>query len=476
MKHFLLSLALVLTGLSPGIAQESWNLQRCVDEALRNNLLVRQSRLGQQDLAISGKQLRQQRIPSLNLGSNLGFSIGRVVNPATNDFEFENSFYQSLNAQAGVMLFDGLRISQSVRQNKMLYDAAGADIRQAENDLALSVALAYLNVLLAYENLDIAKARVKLSTDQLADTEKLIEAGSRPENARYDIEAQIALDEQSLITAQNNIDINMLALKQQMMLEPAYPLVIDRPRVDVSTLEALELQTLDAIYTAALSSQPQVEAAELREQSGQVGIKVAQSQLYPSLSLGFSAGTNWSTLFEQPTDFILDRLQQPGVFINDEAVKFEAETFIPTNYAQVPYLKQLDANTGYGAGVTLQVPVFNQYVNRGNIERAKLEATRAQLNTEQTKQTLRTDISNALTSARASRKSLDAAEASAKAARLALRDADQRFSLGSIGNFEYLSARNRSDTAETNLLIARYDYYFRIKVLEFYMGRVIQID
>ncbi len=122
------------------------------------------------------------------------------------------------------------------------------------------------------------------------------------------------------------------------------------------------------------------------------------------------------------------------------------------------------------------MPVFNQYANRGNIERAKLEATRAQLNTEQTKQTLRTDISNALTSAKASRKSLDAAEASAKAARLALRDADQRFSLGSIGNFEYLSARNRSDTAETNLLIARYDYYFRIKVLEFYMGRVIQID
>jgi outer membrane protein len=447
-----------------------------VDEALRNNLLVRQAQLGQQDLAISGKQLRQQRIPSLNLGTNLGFSIGRVVNPATNDFEFENSFYQSLSVQSGVMLFDGLRISQSVRQNKMLYDAAGADIRQAENDLALSVALAYLNVLLAYENLDIAMARVKLSTDQLADAEKLIAAGSRPENARYDIEAQIALDEQSLVTAQNNIDINLLALKQQMMLEPSYPLVIDRPRVDVSTLEALETQTLDAIYTAALSSQPQVEAAELREQSGQVGIKVAQSQLYPSLSLGFNAGTNWSTLFEQPTNFILDRVQQPGVFINDEAVKFEAERILPTNYAQVPYLDQLDANTGYGAGLTLQVPVFNQYANRGNIERAKLEATRAQLNTEQTKQTLRTDISNALTSAKASRKALDAAGATANAARLALRDATQRFELGVIGNFEYLSARNRADAAESNLLIARYDYYFRIKVLEFYMGRVIQID
>jgi outer membrane protein len=198
--------------------------------------------------------------------------------------------------------------------------------------------------------------------------------------------------------------------------------------------------------------------------------------LYPSLSLGFNAGTNWSTLFEQPTNFILDRVQQPGVFINDEAVKFEAERILPTNYAQVPYLDQLDANTGYGAGLTLQVPVFNQYANRGNIERAKLEATRAQLNTEQTKQTLRTDISNALTSAKASRKALDAAGATANAARLALRDATQRFELGVIGNFEYLSARNRADAAESNLLIARYDYYFRIKVLEFYMGRVIQID
>lgn len=475
MKQLILSITCAVACLTAGFSQEPWGLQRCVDVALENNLAIRQARLGKSDLEISGRQLRQQRLPSLNLGSNLGYSIGRFVNPATNDFETENSFYQSISAQAGILLFDGLRLNQSIRQNRLQTEAASEDIRQSENDIALSVALAYLNVLLAYENEAIAQARVNLSRDQLKDTERLIAAGSRPENARYDILAQIALDEQGLIQARNNIDINLLSLKQQMLLEPGEPLEIVRPRVDVTTLEALENQTLDAIYLAALKSQPQVHAAELREEGSEIGVKVAQSALFPSLSLGVSAGTNWSTLARQLSGASFQRVSQDGVFIDDTPVKFEVLSLVPTGFDRIPYFNQLNNNLGYGAGLSLQVPIFNQYLNRGNIERAKLNARRAELTSQQTRQTLRTDIQGALTSARAARKTLDAAEASAQAARLALRDAEQRYDLGAIGNFEYLSARNRSDTAESNLLIARYDYYFRIKVLEYYMGRVIDI-
>jgi len=476
MKHSLLIAAWAILAIPMTTAQETWNLQRCVDEALKNSLLIRQARLGKDEVVIAGKQLRSQRIPSLNASSNLGVTFGRVINPATSAFETANSYYQGMNLQAGVMLFDGMRLTQSIRQNKFQYDAADADVRQTENDIALSVALAYLNVLLAYENLEIADARLQLTQDQLANTDKLIAAGSRPENDRFDILAQLAIDEQSRIQAQNNIDINLLTLKQQMMLDAGFPLVIDRPTIDVESLEALENQTLDAIYTAALSSQPQSHAAELREQASEAGIAIARSQLYPSLSLGGSLGSNWSDLAREPTDFMLRRVQQPGVFINDEPASFEIESLIPTSFRPIPYGDQLDNNIGYGIGATLSIPIFNQYANRAGIERAKITAMRAEVTTTQAKQTLRTDIQNALTSARAGRKSLDAAQAARTAATQALRDAERRFELGSLGNFEYLSARNRADTAEMNLLIARYDYYFRIKVLDFYMGRVILLN
>ena len=110
------------------------------------------------------------------------------------------------------------------------------------------------------------------------------------------------------------------------------------------------------------------------------------------------------------------------------------------------------------------------------MERAKINVINSSIATEQVKQTLKTNIQNAITSAKAARKSLDAAEISANAASIALKNADTKLALGSLSNYDYLSARNRSDAAENNLLKARYDYYFQIQVIEYYMGRGIRLE
>ena len=238
-------------------AQERWDLERCVREALEKSLLIRQVELQKDGSVITSKQLRMERLPNLNASSSMGISWGRFVNPATNDFETENSVYQSLGLNSGLLLFNGFRLQHSIRQNDLYVDAAEADLQQARNDLALNVALSYLNVLFAYENLEIAQDRVTLSENQLINLDKLIEAGNRPENDRYDIVSQVALDQQGLVTAQNNIEINILALKQQMWMEPDYPLEIERPEINLETLEALENETLANVYAAALISQPQ---------------------------------------------------------------------------------------------------------------------------------------------------------------------------------------------------------------------------
>jgi outer membrane protein len=268
----------------------------------------------------------------------------------------------------------------------------------------------------------------------------------------------------------------MLALKQYMMLEADFPLEIDRPEIDISTLEALENQLFETIYAAALSSQPQIVAAELRQKASETGIAIARSQMMPSLSVGGNIGSNWSDLAKIPADFVTQRIPQPGVFINGENAFFEIESQIPTAFNAIPYGRQLDNNIGYGVGATLSIPIFNNYSGKGNVEHAKINAISTSIQAEQIKQTLKTNIQTALTSARTSRKSLEGAEASAIAARVAMQNADRQAALGTLNNFEYLSARNRVDAAENNLLIARYDYYFNIKVLEYYMGRGIRIN
>jgi outer membrane protein len=476
MSKALLSLLCFIFLTLSANAQEKWSLERCVKESLDKNLTIQQFKLNKQGADITSKQLRFERIPSLNASTDFGVSFGRVINPVSNDFETDNSFYQSLGVNAGVTLFNGFRIRNSIRQNDFYVSAAGEDIRQAQNDLALNVALAYLNVLFAYENLQIAKDRVELSKHQLENTDKLIDAGSRPENDRLDILSQIAIDEQSLITAQNNIDINLLSLKQQMLMEADYPLEIERPTIDLTNLEALENQTFEAVYSSALSSQPQINAAEMREKASELGIPIARSMTLPSIALGGNLGSNWSDLAKQPGNYINQRIPQQGIYINGDPALFEVESLIPTSFNAIPYGKQLDQNIGYGIGASLSIPIFNNYSGKANIQKAKINVLNASIQTDQIKQTLKTNIQNAIASARASRKSLDGAEASVHAARVALDNANRKAEIGTLTNFEYLSVRNRSDAAENNLLIARYDYYFKVKVIEYYMGRGIRLN
>jgi outer membrane protein len=458
------------------LAQETWSLERCVREALAKSLTIQQVNLREKGFEIEGKRLRMQHLPNLNASSDLGVSFGRFINPVTNDFETENSFYQSIGLNSGVLLFNGFRLQNSIKRNDFLTSASENDIHQSENDLALNVALAYLNVLFAYENLEIAKQRVDLTQHQLDRLDKMISAGTKPENDRFELLAQVATDEQGIVTAENNIENNLLVLKQSMMMEADYPLVIERPVVDVATLEALENQTVEAVYTAALSTQPQIEAAELREKASEIGVDVARSQMVPSLSLGGNLGTNWSDLEKSPGVFVTQRIAEPGIFINGEPALFEVESSYPTVYNPIPYGRQLNNNLGYGFGVSLSVPIFNNYSNKAAVENARIDVLNSAIETNLVKQTLKTNVQNAITSARASRKSLNAAEATAQAAKIALKNADRLAEIGSINNFEYLSARSRSDAAELNLLIARYDYFFKVKVIEYYMGRGISLN
>ncbi len=476
MNKLLLSfLFFILLGLNAR-AQEKWDLERCIREALDKNLTIKQTKLNKQGYDISGMQLRRERIPSLNLNSDFGFTVGRVINPATNDFETENSLYQSIGVGTGVTLYTGGRVINSIKQNDIYVAAAEKDIQQSEEDISLNVALTFLNLIFAYENVKIAEDRVKLTEGQLDNMEKMILAGTRPEIDRYDILSQLAIDEQSVITARNTVDVNILSLKQQMLMEPDYPLEIDLPEIDVNTLSPLENETFESVYTTALTNQAKVMAAELRQEASELDINIARSQRLPTLSIGGNFGTNWSNFDKSPIGYSTQRIPQSGIYINGEPALFEVETDIPTGYEPVPYGDQLNNNIGYGWGATLTIPILNNYAGQASVERAKINVINSSIQTEQVKQTLKTNIQNALTSAKAARKSLDAAEVSANAARIALKNADTKLALGSLSNYDYLSARNRSDAAENNLLKARYDYYFQIQVIEYYMGRGIRLD
>ena len=457
MKKTCLSFLLILGFAFPLLSQEVWGLERCIREALEKNLTIQQQMLSKSGYEISGKQLRRERIPRLNFGTDFGFSVGRVINPSTNDFETENALYQSMGFSSGLLLYNGGRLNKSIRQNDLYLEASEKDIQQAEEDIALNVASAYLNILFAYENLAIAEDRVELTRRQLETTERRIAAGAAPENDRYDILSQVAIDEQRLISAQNDLDINMLNLKQLMYMEQDYPLQIERPVLNLDAQEAFENQPFDSVYSIALSNLPSIQAAEIREVASELDVDIARTNRIPTLSIGGNLGTNWSNLTEAPTGYLIQRFSQPGVYINGEAAQFEYDTEVPTGTEPVPYIDQLDNNIGYGWSASLSIPILNHYANQASVEQAKINLLNASIEKEQAKELLKTNIQNALAVAKASRKSMESAQLSADAARIALENAESRTAVGSLSNYDYLTVRNLYDAAQNNLLIAQFD-------------------
>ncbi|MDX1479627.1 MAG: TolC family protein, partial [Saprospiraceae bacterium] len=194
-------------------------------------------------------------------------------------------------------------------------------------------------------------------------------------------------------------------------------------------------------------------------------------QLYPRLTIGGSLGTSYSDLAKQALGFERQRVPIPDVYINGELVQYEVEQDVATGVRTTPYGTQLDNNIGYGFSVSLSVPIYNNYSNRASVERARLNTLQERNTEDQLKQSLKTDIQNALASARSAWESLEASQRAVDAAEIAYDHAERRFGLGTINSFELINARGRLDQATINLTIAKYDYLFKVKIIEYYLGR-----
>lgn len=454
-------------------SQMRWDLRQCIDYALEHSLSLKQEQFNIQDAKISEKTSVAQRLPSLNGNTQLSLNFGRTIDPTTNEFNTVNFLSNTYGLNSSVVLFNGSRINNSIKQARLDLAANNADLNQAERDLALNVSLAYLNVLFAQENLNTGINQVELSQSQLEQIDKLIEAGSRPRNERLDILAQLATNEQTVVTNENNVTIAMLNLKQVMNLDPSENLEILEPDNNILIITDPDKITFDQVFVKALSAQPQFEAMEQRIKSAELGIDIAKSALLPSIGLGGNIGTNYSNKGQRVDDIITQRVNT-NVFIDNTPSVLGIDQSIPIT-SKNPYFNQIDENISYGFGVQVSIPIYNNYQSKASIERAKLNVLRTENQNEQLLQNLKTNVQQVIADARSAKKQLDASQKTFEARKAALENAQKRYELSAISTYDFLSSKNQFDAAQTNLIIAKYDYLFRLKVLDFYQGLPFQL-
>ncbi len=467
-------IGLLLLSISFGAqSQESWSLQRCIEHALENNLNIKQSKISSEIADINVKQAKQSRYPSLNASTSLNTNFGRSVDPVSNDFVTQNFISNNLSLSSGVTVFNGFRIANSIKQSMIQKDAAEYDIDQTQRDIALSVANNYLSALFADENLAIAKSQLETSREQLSQTEKLITAGVRPENESLDILAQIANNEQQVITAENSKVIALLGLKRLLRLEPEVSMILEIP-TNVNVESDPDLLTFEEVYSSALKSQPSVKAGELRIESAKIGEKISKAGILPRVSAFGNVGTNYNNKAQKFDDFN-DVLFNRDVVINGQDAVIGELRSIPLDISDKPYLNQFDENLSYGVGLSVSVPIYNNYSVRADIERSKLNIINTETQNEQLKEQLKTTVQQALADAKAAKRRLNASTKSVEAQRASFNNADKRFNAGTINTFEYVSIKNALAQAEVNAVIAKYEYLFANKILDFYMGKPIRL-
>lgn len=470
-----LLIAVISVSSSAITAQNTWTLERCIEYARQNNLSVKQAEYSIENNRLTDRQNQFNRLPNLNARTSAGNQFGRTIDPTTNTFNTERISFNSFSLDASATLYGGNRLNNTIKQSKINLEASRYDAQATLNNIGLNIANAYLSILLAEEQLSNARRRLELSQEQLSQAEKLIQAGARPANERLDFLAQMALDEQLIIEAQNLVAIGYLNLKQLLEVDPNEDLRIVRPEsVTIPPTADPRNFNLDETYVAALQTQPQIRAADLRLESAQLDENIAQGGYLPTLSLFASLNTNFSSAFRSAI-FGPMRIPQT-VFIDNTPVVIEFETQVPLEFNQIPYSKQFKDNFGQTVGLSLGVPIYSNHQNRIAVQRARLNVLNTQVTNRQLRQQLKTEVQRAIADSRAAREAMLAAQRTVDAAQAAFDNAETRFKLGAINSLEYATSRNNLDRAQIDLIRTKYQYLFNLKVVDFYLGRPITLD
>lgn len=460
-------------------AQETWSLQKCIQFAQQNSLTVKQRQNQVDQAQLSLEESKNNRYPTLNssIGGNINF--GRTIDPVTNAFTSQSTITNSVGVGAGVTLYNGGRIKNQIKQSEIDLDAARADSEQAKNDLALNVAQAYLQILLDEEQLVNTKNQLAQTEAQLKQTDRLIEAGTLPRADRLEILANVARNEQTIVNQQNNLEISYLNLKNLLQINPSEAIKVEK--IDVPNVPSTnpESFSLEDVYNTALTNQPFIQADNHRLNSANMGEAIAKSLALPSVSLSGNINSYYSDKALDFTNVVTpgrEVLSAPQpVVINGTDSQLQTFGFEGTEFGKRKYFDQINDNFGQSLGVNVNIPIYNRNQTKIAKERAKLNYLNTQITAQQNKQQLKVDIQRAIASARANKKQYEAATKTVESLEAAYANTEKRYKLGAINTFEYTTSKNNLDLAKIDQLIAKYNYLYSLKVVEFYQGKKLDL-
>ena len=452
------------------------DLEQCIEIALENNLQLKRSIINEQLQKVGYNQSLLQQAPTLNVFSNYGNNYGRSIDPTTNTFISNNSNFSGISASSNMNLFSGFSVRNNIKRSKALLEKSVFDLENTKNNVMLSVVSAYLNVLLNTDRLDNARFQLQSTQEQLNRTNKLVDAGSIAITNKLNLEAQLAGDELALIQQENNYRLTILQLKQLLLLETQKEIKIIKPVVELSPSTVIDSDP-NEIFNLAVSLLPEIKSAEKNAQSSLYDLRISRSGRYPSISVSSNFSSNYSSFANREREFYDGFSMQPttiGFLTNNPLETVSSLSLVPNvvgSDKDFTILEQWKDYLSKSLSFSISIPIFNRYQTSANIKRAKLNKEIADIGVIEARNQVRQTIETSFNDALAASKSYSASQKQVRALEESFRIIKSQYNLGSVNYTEYQISNNNLVRATNELLSSKYDYIFKLKVLDFYQGK-----
>jgi len=417
--------------------QKLWSLTDCINYAVNNNITVKKTQLGQQTAAINLDQAKSNRLPAVSGNISANANHGSVINQITNNRVNQTTITNSMGVSASMPLYEGNKLNLQIERATLALEQNDLYVKEAQNNITLSVLEAYLQALYQYENIAVAKNTALSSEEQLAQAQQKYENGAIAKIDLIEIETQHANNEYNVVLAKNQYENQVLTLKQLLELPPGTEFGIEIiQKEDVSA----PIANKEEVYRQALEQLPTTKIYEKQKELAQKDIQIAKSGFLPSLSLSGGINTGYS---DRDTE---------------------------------KYMTQLKNNFGQTIGLSLNIPIFSRYQNKNNVALARLSESQADLDRKQAEKDLYTKIETTWHNATTRQAQEVASKKARDNAKLAYELAEKKHEFGNLTNTELLVSRNTYLNAEQTYLQNKYMVLLYQQLLNFYQGKEITIN
>ena len=426
---------------------KKWTLEECVNYAIKNNISIKQSELDAKSAAIEKSSAIGGFLPSLNINGSHSWNIGLNQNITTGLLENQTTQFTSAGLNSNIDVYNGMQNQNRLRRANLALLASTYQLSKMQDDVSLNIANSFLQILFNKENLKVQKEQLSNNEKQLQRSQELVNAGVVPRGDLLDIKATVASNNQAIVVAENALLISKLSLAQLLQLENFQDFDIVDANYPI-TESATLLQTPATIYAKAKEERVELKIAKTNLEIAERDVKIAKGAYQPSIQ-GFYS---FSTRAGYADRVVFDQSGNPSF--------------------QPPFsvLKQFDLNKGHSFGFQMNIPVLNGFATKNNVARSKIALDRSKIAFSQQELDLERNIYTAFTDAKGAMKTYESAIITLEARQESYNYAKEKFAVGMLNAFDLNQSQSLFVNAQSEVVRTKYDYIFRVKVIEFYFG------